>query len=263
MREVVFLSGLPRTGSTVLASMLNQHPGVHATTTSPVADLVASTIEVWPNISRALINPDKRQVGGILSGIINGAHQHIAKGFVIDKNRLWPRLAGSIYETTGKKPKIICTVRSITEIMASYIILADANGRGKTFIDRDILASGLQITTKNRCEVLLQKYIRHPYDSLRIGCNSGSADMLMLEYSEICSAGQAVVDKICKFIECSPYTVNTGNLQSMDENDEWHGGIKGLHYVRQTLGRTSPPPEAILGRELVDYYNSMKLEFWR
>lgn len=262
MKTVVFLSGLPRTGSTVLGSMLNQHPEIHATTTSPVADLVSAALEYWPQISKAVANPHPAQFGGIISGIINGAWNHIEKSVVVDKNRLWPRFSPLMCTIVGSKPKIICTVRDITAIMASYILLVERNGDKTNFIDSDILEQGLKPNTKNRCELLLKKYIRHPYDSLRIGYRSGAADMLLLEYNDIVNSGQNVVDMVCDFIDCDRFKIDTNNLQKMDENDEFHG-IVGLHNVRQVLAKTSPDAEAVLGKQLYEQYTGMKLEFWR
>jgi len=40
MKTLFFLSGLPRSGSTLLGSILSQHPELQATPTSPLADLL-------------------------------------------------------------------------------------------------------------------------------------------------------------------------------------------------------------------------------
>ena len=47
--ELVFLSGLPRSGSTILTSLLNQHPNIHATTTSPVLGMILNFGNNWEN----------------------------------------------------------------------------------------------------------------------------------------------------------------------------------------------------------------------
>ena len=60
-KNFVMLSGLPRSGSQVLSSMLNQHPEIYASTTSPVADLIGLIGEQWPSISQALVDPDPKQ----------------------------------------------------------------------------------------------------------------------------------------------------------------------------------------------------------
>lgn len=262
MKTTIFLSGLPRTGSTVLASMLNQHPDIHATTTSPVADLISITINNWNDISGAVLDQPPEQYGNILGAIISGSHKHIEKNIIVDKNRLWPRFSPELYGATGQKPKIICTVRDIPDILASYILLLQKNP-GNNFIDDLVAEQKLAANTKNRCKVLLEKVVNHPYTSLKIGHNSNTCDILYLDYADIVGDGQNTVDKVCDFIGCNRYVLDTENLQRMDENDQYHGGLMGLHEVRAVLRKTSMPPENILGYELTQFYRNMHLEFWK
>jgi len=262
-KKFFMLSGLPRSGSQVLCSMLNQHPEVYASTTSPLADLISLVGEQWPAISRALVNPNTDQYGNILSGIIQGTYQHLDKSVIVDKNRLWPRFVPLIKQALGQRPKIICTVRSIPDIMASYVLLIEKNAPKITFIDQDLLNSGQIINNKNRCKLLLEKYIGHPYNSLRVGYNNQDVDLLFVEYTDIVGNGQVTVDRICDFLEIDRFQLDTNNLQAMDENDEFHGGMDGLHHVRPTLLKVSPAPDEVIGRDLVKLYTEMRLEFWR
>ena len=262
-KTIVMLSGLPRSGSTVLTSILNQHPNVQATTTSPVADLITGVIETWPNISQAIIDPNPKQYGNILNSVIQGAHQHVDKSTIIDKNRLWPRIAPTWYHTTDAKLKIICTVRDIPDILASYILLFERNLPATNFVDQDLIEMKLPVNNKNRCKILWEKYIGHPYNSLKIGYNSRCADMLFVDYTDIVFNAQITMDKICNFIGIGSLPIDTNDLRRMDENDKFHGGIEGLHYVRPILEKTSPAPHQVIGHELTQYYKDMKLNFWQ
>lgn len=262
-KKFFMLSGLPRSGSQVLSSMLNQHPLIHASTTSPLADLLCLVQENWPKISQALLDPHPNQHSNIINGIIQGTYQHLNKPIIIDKNRLWPRLTNITKQVLKDKPKIICTVRNIPDIMASYVILIEKNAPKITFIDQDLIDNGQIVNNKNRCKLLMEKYIGHPYTSLRIGVNSNEADLLFVEYTDIVEQGQTTFNKICDFLEIDRYNLNTENLQPMDENDQYHGGMEGLHHVRSLLSKTSPPPEIVLGKELVKLYTDMHLDFWR
>jgi|GEM_PF-4605816 len=40
MKKIHFISGLPRSGSTLLSGILTQNPGIHAGMSSPVASLI-------------------------------------------------------------------------------------------------------------------------------------------------------------------------------------------------------------------------------
>ena len=55
MKNFIMLSGLPRSGSTVLSSLLNQHPDIFVSTTSPLADFTILTTEQWPILSQRML----------------------------------------------------------------------------------------------------------------------------------------------------------------------------------------------------------------
>lgn len=262
-KQFVMLSGMPRSGSQLLSSMLNQHTLIHSTTTSPVADLLGIIGEQWPNISRALTTPHPAQFRNMLLGLIDGVYKHVDKPVIVDKNRLWPRYGDLTSEIFGVRPKVICTVRSIPDILASYISLIEKNNHKTTYIDQNLIDLGLPINTKNRCKILWEKYIIHPYTSLRVGVNANNTDMLFVSYEEIVNDGQMTLNRICDFIGIDHFTLDPNNLQRMDENDDYHGGLTGLHEVRSTLKKTSPSPDQVIGRELVNYYHNMNLEFWK
>ena len=101
-----------------------------------------------------------------------------------------------------------------------------------------------------------------PYISVRAGFNSSDIDLLVVDYDEIVNNSQQTMNNICDFIGIDNISIDLNNLQQMDENDKFHGGINGLHDVRPIMKRTSPPPEQVIGAELVNQYNKMKLDFW-
>lgn len=256
------LSGIPRSGSQVLSSMLNQHPDVYSTITSPVADLMNLVYEQWPILNQNDLSFNEDRLKNVLNSVFQGAYKHIDKNVIVDKNRLWPRYSKLLYNILDQKPKIICTVRDIPSILSSYIILIEKNKNKISFIDQDLIDLNLPINNKNRCRILWEKYINHPYTSLRIGMNENIADLLFCTYENIVNDPQNTINKICNFIDIEQFELNPNNLQPMDENDNYHGGLSGLHEVRSQLKKTSPHPEDIIGKELTNYYQSMNLEFW-
>lgn len=262
-KQFVFLSGLPRTGSQVLSSLLNQHPLLHGTTTSPLADLSLIVFENWPILSQALVDPDPDQFSNIVQGLFNGTYQHINKPIIVDKNRLWPRYINALNQGLKQRPRIICTVRDIPDIIASYILLIRRNNNRITFIDQELIDNRLPVSDKNRCRLILEKYIMHPYQSLKIGWASDDVDLLFLDYNEIVGHSQNIMNRICEFIGIQSCDIDANNLQTMDENDNFHGGMAGLHEVRPVMAKTSPPADRVIGQELYNHYRSMKLEFWK
>ena len=197
----------------------------------------------------------------MIRGLIEGAYKHVHKTAIIDKNRLWPRYAPQIKRVLGNKLRIICTVRPIPEVLASYITLINKTA-GTTFVDYNILQSGLPINTKNRCRVIWENYVHAPYTSLQIAFNSPDVELCVCSYDQIVDDGQATLDRVCDFIGLNCIKLDADNLVPMDENDEFHGGLTGLHDVRPRLKRTSSDPKQIIGQDMVKLYSNMKLEFW-
>lgn len=257
------LSGLPRSGSQVLSSMLNQHPLVHSTATSPIADLVVQTVQSWPSLSAAVAEPHAHQLNNIVRYMIEGAYCHIPQQVVVDKNRWWPRLGNLLQESFGHPPKILITVRPIEEIVASFVLLIERNNDPNNYVDQELASMGLVVNTKNRCRLLWEKYIQHPYTSARMGYHNSNIDQLVITYDDIVNHSQLTMNKICSWLNLDTCLVDLQNLQSMPENDLAHGGLRGLHHVRPRMQKVSAPPEKIIGRYLCDHYRSMNLEFWQ
>lgn len=259
--ELVVLSGLPRSGSTVLTSLLNQHPKLYATTTSPVLGMVTNFYHNWePQTVTQLKDKDVRQRTNMVTAMIRAAHEHIDKPIVIDKNRGWPKMGKLLTEILGEQPKMICTVRNIPDILASFVTLA--NKDPNTFIDNQLRESGFTINNTNRCRLLWNNgVVGQSWQSLKSGWNFNKNNLLMIEYDDIVSKPLEVLVRIEEYLGIESFGYDINNLKPMEEKDEFHG-IKGLHDIRPVVKKTSKPPEQIIGNELTNYYNDMKLDFW-
>lgn len=259
--ELVMLSGLPRSGSTVLTSLLNQHPKLYATTTSPVLGMVTNFYHNWePQTVTQLKDKDVRQRANMVAAMIRAAHEHIDKPIVIDKNRGWPKMGKLLTEILGGQPKMICTVRNIPDILASFVTLA--NKDPNTFIDNQLREFGFTINNTNRCRLLWNNgVVGQSWQSLKSGWNFNKNNLLMIEYDDIVSKPLEVLVRIEEYLGIESFAYDINNLKPMEEKDEFHG-IKGLHDIRPVVKKTSKPPEQIIGNELTNYYNDMKLDFW-
>ena len=51
-KKIFFLAGLPRSGSTVLGSILSQHPEIAVTPTSPLLDLLCYTNQAFNEVKQ-------------------------------------------------------------------------------------------------------------------------------------------------------------------------------------------------------------------
>ena len=88
-RTIHFISGLPRSGSTLLAALLRQNPLLHAEMSSPVAVLCERVLPVMGQGEYATVFDDRRR-RAVLSGIIDGYYGDLDPARVLfDTNRAW------------------------------------------------------------------------------------------------------------------------------------------------------------------------------
>ena len=87
-----FLSGLPRSGTTLLGAILEQNPDIYVGPTSPVLDFLISFDNVFnPNRNLFQAFPKEDFRVRTLSRIPDDWYSDVDSSIIIDKNRGWPR----------------------------------------------------------------------------------------------------------------------------------------------------------------------------
>src|SRR2546421_12707234 len=85
-----FISGLPRSGSTVLSALLKQNPRFAAAVTSPVASLVMPLLHAMSGASEfsVFFNDERRRA--ILRSVFESYYADVSSHqLVFDTNRTW------------------------------------------------------------------------------------------------------------------------------------------------------------------------------
>lgn len=75
MKHLHFISGLPRSGSTLLSAILTQHPDVHAGMSSPVASLINGCLEQIGAGSEFYSFFDEQKRKAICSALFNAHYE--------------------------------------------------------------------------------------------------------------------------------------------------------------------------------------------
>ena len=113
-----FISGLPRSGSTLLAAILRQNPRFHAAMTSPVASLFGA-LHPKMNGGELGIFFDDAKRAAILRGVFESYYPGTPDDHVVfDTNRTWTgraALLGALFP----RARIVCCVREIGWIIDS------------------------------------------------------------------------------------------------------------------------------------------------
>lgn len=252
---------MQRSGSTLLACILNQHPEIYATATSPLLDIV-HTAGIKLDECTSHFTFDHKIVGKkITKGIINSFHENIEKPIVIDKHRGWPSAIGLI-EEEYRKPKVLCTNRSVPEIITSFINLIGKNNTLNNSIDKNLRSQGLPISITNRADYLYNSFVIYPRTAIIDALEKYRDYIHIIEYNDIVNCPQETMNKIYEFLEIDSFNHNFNNIENTckeEKDDAW--GIENLHIIRNKLQKTSTPPEEVLGKELTEYYRQFDVKY--
>lgn len=114
-----FISGLPRSGSTLLASLLNQNPACSASIMSPVGRLVTDTLTAMgpANEAESFINDDQRR--HVIQAVMDGFYFNDFHNIIFDNNRRWTANAG-VLAACFPDSKIVCCLRNPAAIVDSF-----------------------------------------------------------------------------------------------------------------------------------------------
>lgn len=261
MRKTVhFLSGLPRSGSTLLGSILGQNPKITVTPTSPLLDLMCYTNESFQKLNSTYTFDYKTVSDNIYKGILENFYNNVNTEIVIDKHRGWPRNIVPIKNYITDEPKIICTYRRISEVITSYIVLIEKDKSKTNFIDEALKESNTPITIENRAKILWYKFISDPYESTVFGLKNCKKNIHFVAYDELTSDPQGCLSKVYGFLgidNCSHKFDDIKNFCGEDKDYAW--GVNGLHDIRSKLEKKSVDPIKVLGSYLTSYYDQFNL----
>lgn len=264
MREknLFFLAGLPRSGSTVLASLLSSRSDMTVTTTSPFLDLLYYVDEAFGKLAQIYTFDRNTISANVFRGISANFYNHIETPYVIDKHRGHPRNLAPIKQYVTPDPKILCTYRPIPEIIASYVALMEKSPRGSNFVDRDLAQSGLAITTENRAMTLWTKHISDPYNSLLHGMRNHRKNLLLIAYDDLVGDPARTLNGIYDFLgipRWESHQFHGIQAKGLEENDfAW--GLEGLHHIRPILKKTSKSPIEVLGPDLASRFEQFNID---
>lgn len=246
---------MPRTGSTLLGSILSQNPEVHVTPTSPMYSLLVNANEHFNLLNLQYTFDYENASRRVYHAMIDAFYKDIDKHIIFDKHRGWPRNVPAIEEYLNKDVRIICTVRPIAEVVTSYLVLADKDP--KNFIDEHLRDMGELVTNENRARLLWDFYLKVPYENMCIGIKDYKENLLLVDYRDIVYKPEETLKKVYEFCGLTPFEHTFVGIENKCEevkDEAW--GLKDLHTIRPELSKKSADPLAYLSSKTVDYLNS-------
>lgn len=221
MNNIYFLSGLPRTGSTLLTSILSQNPKIHTDSNSPLCQLMWD-MKVSTENTEQMFNK-KQEADNLISSIPKTFYEDIEVS-ILDKCRSWtiPENLDLINNYITSSPKIIVMVRPIIDIVKSFVYIRTLNG------------------WKNPEEGLLDQgsepIMRSLY-GVNYATKNNNGEFIFIQYDDLIEYPSETINKIYEFCEWEKFNHSFTKIKNKNiENDSMLKMI-GLHDIRSELSR--------------------------
>lgn len=253
-----FISGLPRSGSTLLSAILKQNPRFHAGISSPIAALFSGMLGQVSAGSEWATQVSVPQRRALLRGLFDSYYSETPNEVVFDTNRVWTARMPALLDLYPNA-KVIACVRNVGWVMDSIERLYRANPFENSLLFANEAERG---TVFARVETLAQRtrLVGLAWSALKEAFYSEQGkSMLVVDYDLLSQRPQDVVPLIYKFIG-EPEFKHDFNAVSMDTPAFDEGlGLTGLHKVRAKV--QFMPRSSILPPDLFEKYAA--LTFWR
>ncbi len=252
-----FISGLPRSGSTLLSAILRQNPRFHCGVTSPVASFFSAIVSQVSVGSEWAPQVSTEQRRTILRGLFETYYSAFPQPVVFDTNRIWSAKLPALLDLFPQA-KVISCVRNVAWVMDSIERLYRANPYENT---RLFANDAERSTVFSRVETLAQRtrLVGIAWAGLKEAFYSEQGHaMLVIDYDILAQRPKEVIKLVYSFLGEQPFEHDYDNIQ-FDTPDYDEGlGLVGLHKVRPKVGFEKR--QTVLPPDLFEQYS--KLSFW-
>lgn len=230
-----FVAGMPRSGSTLLMNLLAQNSRFHVTGTNDLAELFSRTQRDWAAMDGfkaqglASIAPRMRNtLLGMLSGFYS--EEFTSGKYIFDKSRGWPGLIEQLENVLERKVSIVCTVRDIRDVCASFEKLLRRH-------PLTVEAVGLS-TLEDRLarwlapDGVIGAPVRRMLDAIDRGLGNR---LVIVPYRALTHSPETSVVKLCTELNIPPFLCNPQSVEQVTREDDLGVWRMDLHTVRQTV----------------------------
>jgi sulfotransferase len=223
MKQFVALSGLPRTGSTLLSAILSQNPNIHAEGNSAVCQLMWDMQQSIERSEQLRANGKQLQ-NKMVKQIPNIYYDDVKKPIVVDKCRSWtlPANMQMLKNYFDNAPKIIVLVRPVREIVASFMSLRKLNGWQN-------LSEGL---FDDGSEPLMRSLA-----GVEWAHNNNDGEYLFVSYDELVTDTKTALNRIYAHCGWQIFNHNFDNIVATHKENDAIYGLIGQHDIRPQINK--------------------------
>lgn len=222
-KQIVFLSGLPRTGSTVLTSILSQNPDIYVEGQSALPLLMNGALQTCKTDAREnLLRTYRKDFDQVwLPEIVSLYYKNVSQPIIIDKMRGWTKDNSRLRYYITDKPRILTMIRPITEIVQSFVRIKKLNG--------DILPEAGLLQYNSPLMVAVQ--------NVAWALQQNSDEQLFGTYDQLVTDPQSFLNQLCDFWGVPKRDWNFESITNPRPENDAAFRTEGLHDVRRKLER--------------------------
>ncbi|MFC4259162.1 sulfotransferase [Marinobacter lacisalsi] len=253
-----FISGLPRSGSTLLAGILRQNPRFHASMSSPVSGLLNGALEQMGAGSEFYSFFDEEKRKRICKALFDAYYaDQTDREVIFDTSRIWTARLHQLVELFDDF-KMICCVRNPAWVMDSF----ERIYRKNPFDYSRMFNPASRMTVYSRCETLIQagSSVGSAWTALKEAYyGEFSNRLLLLDYDLLVTNPQRTIELLYRFLGLTEYSHDFDNVEYEENEFDQTLGVDGLHRVKRKVEFT--PRRSILPPDLFSKYSDMA--FWK
>jgi sulfotransferase len=201
MKEIFFLSGLPRSGNTLLGSIINQNPKLNLTANTIITDILyqlhlLKDYQIYRNF------PDEKSLNNVIKNIFNNYYKDWKAKHIIDRGSWGTPANLYLLKSIIKKPKFIILYRPVLECLASFIKIEKP------------------INVELRCHELMEinGIIGKSLWSIK-NIIKEKEDCIRINYSDLINKPLDQINKIYKFLNINNFNHTFKNFHDFSTNN--------------------------------------------
>lgn len=257
MRKYHFISGLPRSGSTLLSSILKQNPRFTASISDPLHDYARAILQVThQSVGMEVAVPIQKRAD-IIRGIFDSFYKNDNE-VCFNTNRGWTATTSLIRDLYPNSKMLVC-VRDVPWILDSFEVLNSKNPYTiKALYHHTDLGN-----VYDRTHTLMKPeggFVNGPLTCLKQGLYSNDKDMLcVIDYDALTKNPNNTMQRIYKFLNEPWFEHDFDNVEDSYDEFDTSANIAGLHTIRKKVEHKQRKP--VLPEDLWLHYSQST--FWK
>jgi sulfotransferase len=255
-----FISGLPRSGSTLLANILAQNPRFCTSGTSGVLEVLFGVRNNWDAVVEFKAMAESASEAAklrVLRAVLEAYYADDPRPVVFDKSRSWLAYLEMAEAILGRQAKVLVPIRDLRDVLASFEKLwrATAATRQTTqeaahYFEFQTLAGRLEVWARGDQPVGLA------YNRIKDAITRGYRDRLhFVRFEELTRQPRQTLQQVYAFLSEEWFEHDFEHVEQVTWEDDRVHGFPGLHQIRSKVEPLPPQWPAVLGSAAQPYAN--------